>query len=119
MKCRVTVTIPDYPPRAGSAGGGGSARDALGPSGGGPVWGWRGSLGVSPLPCEWGCLSGSASPGCHTPCPARCLAAAFPSRGTELAMIDQNMNPVRLFLNSTLFSALGGIQAHVSKVLEI
>lgn len=33
--------------------------------------------------------------------------------------VDQNMNPVRLFLTSTLFSALGGIQAHVSKVLEI
>lgn len=33
--------------------------------------------------------------------------------------VDQTMNPVRLFLTSALFSAVDGIQAHVSKVLEI
>lgn len=33
--------------------------------------------------------------------------------------VDQTMNPVRLFLTSALFSAVDGIQAHVSKLLEI
>lgn len=33
--------------------------------------------------------------------------------------VDQTVNPVRLFLTSALFSAVDGIQAHVSKVLEI
>jgi len=33
--------------------------------------------------------------------------------------VDHTMNPVRLFLTSALFSAVDGIQAHVSKLLEI
>lgn len=33
--------------------------------------------------------------------------------------VDHTMNPVRLFLTSALFSAVDGIQAHVSKLLEV